>query len=204
MPWPNPQRSEVAVDLPGYPGYLLRPTFAALVQIEGQLGKPILAIVRDIIIGDVGLLAPVAVIECCGASVAENPPLKPGVAGPAVLAIGMRQVCATLRDMLIATLAVDDPDIEDREPDPDEPPMGPDTLPWKRFLEAAGVMRWSTEQFWATTPGEFAVMLKGFAASRGSGKKTGRRGKPDWTRAQLIAEFEEMKRLYPDPEPSAP
>lgn len=193
----NPLRGEVAIRLAAGE-YILRPTFDALCRIETELDRPLLFLAGDLARGEIGARQTAVIVWRCGQAVPGNPALGIAQVGRQVTQLGLRD---TGRDMLLLlsrALTVDDPEADRAESGGDSPSDG--RLPWARFMETAGAMRWTPAQFWASTPREFFYFVRGFIASRGGGKtgQGARRPGGVGSRAEFLADFEDMKRRFPD------
>lgn len=191
---PNPARGEASIRLGGR-DYVLRPTFDALCQIEVELDAPILDLAEQVASGDYGARQTAIIVLRCAQAVPHNPPLDAVTAGKLVARLGVREAGRITSALLLGALTVDDPDL-DAEPAPDGPRDG--RLPWERFQETAGAMRWTPDQFWAATPREFVRFVRGFGQSRGGKGGGSARRAAVGSRAEFMAEFEEMKKRFPD------
>lgn len=104
----NPVRGEVTIDLPGHPGYLLQPTFDALVKVEEALGQSVVLLANQFNGWEAGLAPAAVVIQHCGAAAGGK--LTRAEIGRALMALGVVKVIPRLGAML--TAAVTSPDEE--------------------------------------------------------------------------------------------
>ncbi len=101
----NPHRGEVAVTLAGAE-YALRPTFAALAEIEVRAGIGLVALARRFAAAEFGLADMLAVL---GPAIAAGGGAPPEPLGEAVVAAGLANLAAPVARFLAGALAGDTP-----------------------------------------------------------------------------------------------
>ncbi|MBC2670916.1 GTA-gp10 family protein [Novosphingobium piscinae] len=99
----NPLRGEAVLPIAGVPR-LLRPSFAALVAAEAELG-PLFALVERAAAGQLGLGETVALLWHC---LVDRATIPREAVGEAVAAMGLAAAAAPLRALLAAILQGED------------------------------------------------------------------------------------------------